>query len=360
MDEKGYAFTPMVFLLFIPIMIIAINFNGVVHEANMIASIAMGGDVTYSTVTNIVSAVEKGGQDAGRSAAYNATRHVIDKSSNLSDPDPFFDSGQSKTYIINQALPVLNAHVISICKDMESQTGREIYINNINITDYTTSTFSASDLTITQTEPFGFYINIKGGIPIKVVQKDQVYEGTLPSISSYVSIRGMEDPYIWVNSKQRTSNIIYEYPYYRDYEQQYFFADTVDVDNHRINFLWDCLNGTNNPSQITPRPYYFPDPTGLSFFDRLENKSVSTSTSDPSVRMSTFILGDPLKDEHSGNEIVSRLDHEYFSDVTTNVGPIYIGTGKDKEPMQDPSGTAVFYLSQTYKDFFGLDDWYKN
>ncbi|OEC84878.1 MULTISPECIES: hypothetical protein [Methanobacterium] len=360
MDEKGYAFTPLVFLLFIPIMIIAVDFDDVVHEANSIVAIAMGGDVTYSTVTNIISATEKGGQDAGRSAAYNATRVVIDKSSNLSNPNPFFASGQSKKYIIDNTLPVLNANVIATCLDMEKQTGREIYINNIKITNYTNATFSASDITITQTEPFGFYINLRGGIPIKVVQKDQVYEGTLPSISSYVSIRGMEDPYIWVNSKQRTSNIIYEYPYYKDYENSYFFDENVSVDDHRLNFLWECLNGTDNPSQITPRPYYFPDPLGgLTFFDRLENRSTS-SDSNNKTWMSTFILGDPLKDEHAGNEIVSRLDHEYFSGVTTNVGPIYIGTGNDKEPMQDSSGTAVFYLSKKYKDFFGLDDWYNN
>jgi hypothetical protein len=356
MDEKGYTFTPLAFLLFIPVMIIAVSFNGIVHEANMIAAITMGGDVTFSAVTNVISAMEKGASDAGRNAAYNATRRVID-SANVNGTNPFFASGQSKTYIINNILPVLNNHVITTCRQIENQTGREIYIKNIPITNYTNSTFNASDITITQTEPFGFYVNIKGGIPIKIVQKDQVFEGTLPPTSSYVSIEGMEDPYIWVNSKFRQSNVFYKYPYYRDYGNEYFFADTVDVDNHRLNFLWDCLNGTNNTGNITPRPYYFPNPwEGLTFFDRLENRSTSTDSNNKTW-MSTFIIGDPLREDH-GSEAVSRLDRDYFRNVPGSL--IEIGTGQNREPMQDPSGNAIFYLSPFYKDRFGLKDKYNN
>ncbi|MGZ7096030.1 MAG: hypothetical protein ACXVHU_06120 [Methanobacterium sp.] len=353
MDERGYAFTPLVFLLFIPIMLIAVSLSGIVQEANTIASITMGGDVSYSAVTNIVSAMEKGSSDAGRNSAYNASRKVIDSSS-VNGTNPFFASGTSKTYIINSILPVLNGHVITTCKQIEYQTGRQIYINNILVDNYTTATFSASDLNITQTEPYGFFVNIKGGIPLKIVQKDQVYEGKLPPISSYVSVEGMEDPYIWVNSRFRQSNIIYKYPYYRDYGNVYFFDDTVDEDNHRLYFLWDCLNGTGNPSNINPRPYYFPNQNGLTFFDRLENRS---SSGDPNVknRMSTFIIEDPLRENH-GSEAVSRLDQEYFNNVAGT--SIEIGTGHNREPMQDPSGNAIFYLSTFYKNYFGLEDRY--
>ncbi|MGZ7046975.1 MAG: hypothetical protein ACXVHP_01675, partial [Methanobacterium sp.] len=318
-----------------------------------IASITMGGDVSYSAVTNIVSAMEKGSSDAGRNSAYNASRKVIDSSS-VNGTNPFFASGTSKTYIINSILPVLNGHVITTCKQIEYQTGRQIYINNILVDNYTTATFSASDLNITQTEPYGFFVNIKGGIPLKIVQNDQVYEGKLPPISSYVSVEGMEDPYIWVNSRFRQSNIIYKYPYYRDYGNVYFFDDTVDEDNHRLYFLWDCLNGTGNPSNINPRPYYFPNQNGLTFFDRLENRS---SSGDPNVknRMSTFIIEDPLRENH-GSEAVSRLDQEYFNNVAGT--SIEIGTGHNREPMQDPSGNAIFYLSTFYKNYFGLEDRY--
>jgi len=163
-DEKGYAFTPLVFLLFIPVMIIAVSFNAVVQEANMIAAISIGGDVTHTAVINIVSAVEKVASDAGRKAAYNATRKVIDE-------NRFFGSNQSKTYIINNILPILNNYVITVCRQIEKQTGREIFINNISITNHTNATFTDRDITITQTEPFGFFVNVRGGIPIRVVQR---------------------------------------------------------------------------------------------------------------------------------------------------------------------------------------------
>jgi len=194
------------------------------------------------------------------------------------------------------------------------------------------------------------------GIPIRVVQRDQVFEGTLPPISSYVSIEGMEDPYIWINSRHRQSNIIYRYPHFREHRNNFlfFFDDTVDVANHRLNFLWDCLNGTDNPGNITPRPFYFPNEHGLTFFDRLENRSTSLNPNNR-TRMSTFILGDPLR-EHHGREAVSRLDQEYFNNVAGSF--IEIGNGKNRQSMRDPTG-AVFYLSTFYKNYFGLEDKYR-
>ena len=38
----------------------------------------MGGDVTYDTATSICSAIQQGSADAGRNAAYNAARTIID------------------------------------------------------------------------------------------------------------------------------------------------------------------------------------------------------------------------------------------------------------------------------------------
>ncbi|MEN4005838.1 MAG: hypothetical protein PQ964_00510 [Methanobacteriaceae archaeon] len=172
MDEKGYTFTPLVFLLFIPVMIVAISYGEIVEEANTIAAIAIGGDVTHQAMITLISAVEKGTADAGRNAAFNATRTVIDRS-DVKGTNPFFPRGQSKTHIINNILPILNVHVITTAREIENQTGREIFINNISIHNHTNAVFKAADINITQTDPFGSHVNIRGGIPIRIVQKDQ-------------------------------------------------------------------------------------------------------------------------------------------------------------------------------------------
>ncbi len=351
MDDRGYTFTPLACLLFIPIMIIAIAYGDVANEANMLANIAMGGDVTYTTALNIFQNIEKGAGDAGRNAAYNATRRVIDNASTNSTPIFFSDS---KTYMRQRIVSALNDHIITTCRVLEQETGREISINNIPITNYTNQTFFLNDVNITQTEPFGFWVNVREGIPIKVVQKDQVYDGTTPPISTYVTIEGLEDPYVWVNSKFNRSSIIYKYPYatyLSAYGYDYYFADYVDTDLERLYHLWDCLNGTDNPSGITPRPYYFVDPYGLSFFDRLENKTNSTSTSDPSVRMSTFIIGDPLERDYG--RAISKVDQEYFRGI---VGYQIKIRGN---PIADPEG-STFYISEFYRQFFKLSKNYGN
>ncbi|MBI5680746.1 MAG: hypothetical protein HZC47_07640 [Methanobacterium sp.] len=344
MDEKGYAFTPLVFLLFIPIMILAVSYGNIVEEINAISTIALGGDVTHDTAVNIYTSIEKGTSDAGRNGAYNATRKVIDERKFLTN---------STSYIRNVTIINLNAHVTSTCMQLENETGREIYINNIPITNYTRSTFSASDVTISQEDPFGFYVDVKAGIPIKVVQRDQVYEGATPKIRVYVPIDRLEDPYIWINSKERTSNVIYKYPYQTYtpvFGLEYHFADVVE--QGKLHYLWECLNGTDDadPGKITPRPYYFQDIHGLSFFDRLENKTPGTSTSLINTRMSTFILGDPLYEEH-GRESVSRIDNEYFANI--GGGTIETKHGSIITAIRDPEG-SIFYLSPPYKTYLGL------
>ena len=54
-DEGGYVFTPMTVLLFIPIVIIAIAYADIVNEANMLAALATGGDVTITVVSSLYS-----------------------------------------------------------------------------------------------------------------------------------------------------------------------------------------------------------------------------------------------------------------------------------------------------------------
>lgn len=339
MDDKGFAFTPLSYLMIIPVLIIAISFGNIINEASMVGSLIIGGDVTYTSATTIITGIQKGVGDAGRNSAYNATRKVIDNQT-------FFTSGTSKTYITNNVITALNTFIVNETLEVEKQTGRQIYINNILIDDYSDAPFNSNNVYITQTDPFGFYMNVKGGIPIKIVQqdKDQVYELKTPDISTYVSIQGLEDPYIWIYSKYRSSNVIYNYPWYTyidGYGAFYYFDESEDNDLNIINHLYDCLNGTSNPSFVSPRPYYFPDTDGLSFFDRLEGQH--TSTAPDSVKMSTFIIGDPLMEDHGGQKI-SAIDHEYF----TSIKAYYmIKIGGDE--MTDPLGSYI-YLTQNYAE----------
>ena len=104
MDEKGYAFTPLAFLLFIPVIIIALSYGNIVNELNDLSVIAIGGDVTYNTATNIYTAMEKGAADAGRNGAYNATRTVIDDGTFMTD---------SRSYITENIRNNMNDYVIS-------------------------------------------------------------------------------------------------------------------------------------------------------------------------------------------------------------------------------------------------------
>lgn len=109
------------------------------------------------------------------------------------------------------------------------------------------------------------------------------------------------------------------------------------------------MNGNVNATGVTPRSYYFPDPNGLSFFDRLNNQ---TSSTDPvNTRMSTFILGDPLFDAHGNASAISHLDHEYFNEKPGS--PIVVG----KSDFLDPSGW-IFYISDSYRNYFQLKDSY--
>lgn len=355
MDEKGYVFTPTTLLLLIPIIIVAIAYSGILNELNMVSNVAIGGDVTATTALNIFSAMEKGTSDAGRSASFNATRKVIDERKFFSNS--YINSNNesaSKEYIHNRILTTMNDYIIQSCKDLETQTGREIFLNNESVTNTTTQLLYYNDITITQENPYGFYVTIKGGIPIRVTQKDQTFEGVTPTIKVPVSVQGLEDPYIWINTQLLTSNLIFSYPEYDEgATYPYNFDRDVDKPNKKIQFLWNCLNGTDNPSDIPNRPYYFPDAHGLSFFDRLENRTNNTSTAVNKAKLSTFIIGDPLYNYH-GTSAVSHLDHEYltYPSYAPPVTTIKI-SGTD---FADPMG-YVFYLStgtNGYMTYFNL------
>jgi hypothetical protein len=358
MDDKGYVFTPLTLLLIIPVIIVAISYGEIGNELNMLSSMAMGGDTTYTTTVNIYTAIERGAADAGRYSAYNATRKVIDDKKFFSNST----GSDSRSYMTTQIQEILNEHVISSCKELELQTGRQIYINGTHITNSTYEVISNNSIEITQEDPFGFYVKVKGGIPIKVVQNDQSYEGSTPDISAYISIEGLEDPYIWLNSNYNETDLIYSYPHYTSinlgngtiYSDYHFdeITPAVSKDN-RLHYLYECLDGDINATGITPESYYFPDPNGLSFFDRLNNQTTSTDT--VKARMSTFILGDPLFDAHGNVSAISHLDHEYFAKVPGST--ITITQGNTPHPFLDPSGWP-FYISDSYRNYFNLQSSY--
>jgi hypothetical protein len=360
MDERGFSFTPMAFLIMIPILLIAISFSGIVNEINTISQIAIGGDVTYTAANNIIIAIEKGSKDSGRRAAYLATRRVIDQEAVVPKvPNPFFTAGASKQYIKDIVTDSINNNTVATCMKIQTETGRQIYINNILIDSYTDKPFTSSQITIDQSDPFSFNIKLTQGFNVTVAQKDQNATIRTPPISTSVSIEGLEDPYIWVNSKDRESAIIYKYPYYTSQYSEYHFDDEVFA--IKLENLAACLNGTGNPSGIAPRPYYFPDPNGLSFFDRIEGRSASTEPS--SSRMTTFVVGDPLREEPGYLAGMSCVDHEYFTGV---IGPETItitntddGSTYIVKDYGSQGWTSVdFRLSTYYLNYFGLQNSY--
>lgn len=376
MDDKGYAFTPMAFLLIIPVVILAVSLNGVINEVSTISAIAIGGDVTVTIANGIVTAIEQDTADAGRNSALVAVQTVVNETSIYYGNQPFFGKtgnnstgNNSKAFIVQRTATMLNQNITNTCRVLEQQTGRDIYIYNgtwqyinPNGTD-TVNIFSSNSLTLTQSDPFGFYITVSS-IPIRVVQKDpsnqnnQSVEFNTPVRNVYVSIERLEDPYIWVNTKMRNSSVIYKYPYYTSASAitnsttgDYHFADRVS--NKTLNYLWECLLGPN-VTVMGPRSYYFPDVHGLSFFDRLENRTNDTSGSPTSARMSMFIMYDPLQEDH-GNNPTSMLDHEYFAGV-----PGYIITttrGASVTNVLDPTGRN-FLISTAYRSYLGLQSNY--
>ena len=366
MDDKGYAFTPLTLLLIVPVIILAVSYGNIIDEVNNLAALAIGGDVTSSVGTNIVKAIQDEVADSGRNGAYNATRKVIDDY-NLNHTNSYFPSGTSKKYIIdNKILPALNSNLTSTCRLLEIQTGRNITLrpatSNKDIPidpngNSSETIFQESDVQIVQSDPFGFNVTVSS-INVQVTQNSSQNNQSLsfntPQQNIYVSVIGLEDPYIWVNTKARISSVIYEYPYYdpNNVNDPYDFA--LNVSSGKLNYLNECLNGKNS-TELGFRPYYFPDPNGLSFFDRLEGGVVNTSELNAS-RMSTFIINDPLQEEH-GNVATSCIDHEYFSGIGgTSITTTNTVTG-DSSPVLDPAGKP-FYLSPSYMNFFKLADNY--
>lgn len=364
MDDKGYAFTPIVLLLFIPVIIIGVSFSGIVNELNSLSSIAIAGDVTTTVATNVIKAIRDDTGDAGRNAAYTATREVIDNYNG--NNNPFFGKtapSDSQTYIETNTLAMLNQNITNTCRALEQQTGRNITINGFAINPSDTSSvaiFDSGDMNISQSDPFGFNITLTS-VPVTITQSstsnNQSFSFTTPPMNVYVSVAKLEDPYIWINTYARNSSVIMPYPYYTQSSNLiggnasniYHFADKVS--SGKLNYLNEELVGSNETSGFGYMPYYFPDTHGLSFFDRLENRTNNTSVSPPSARMSTFILWNPVWENVPGYT-PSYLDHEYFAGI--NGTPINTTHSGVNTPVSDPLGNT-FFLTATYKNLLGLD-----
>lgn len=345
MDDKGYAFTPLAFLLMIPVVIIAASYGNITSELNMISQIAIGGDITYTTASTVVTTVQKSIQDAGRNASFLATKQVINNEAARMN-NPFFNN--STAYVQTLIAAELNNATIETCKQLKTETGRNISINGVDITDDTpdnATVFTASNIVIYQTEPYGFYVNLTGNIPLTVSQNGQKFTANINATPTYVSIQGLEDPYIWVNTKDRRFSVIYKYPYYDSNFNLYHFDDNST--GGKLQHLWDCLNGTNNNASIALNPYYFPDPNGLTFFDRLENRT-SSANSNTATRMSTFVIGDPLEYDTNGQQI-SAVDRQYFNKVSGI--PIKVGSLNMTDPYPK---VTYFYLSNGNPNYFTL------
>lgn len=361
MDDNGYAFTPIAFVLMIPVIIVAVSYGSIVNEVNLLSAIVIGGDVTATVSKDITAAIQEDTADAGRVAAFVAVETVINNTQLVSNNHPFFGNtsgNNSTTFILNEVTGMLNTNLTNTCRVLENQTGRSVYINGIYIdpnSDDNVTIFPSGSLAITQSDPFGFNITVPA-VPISVVQNGangQNVTFSLPSQNVYVSIQGLEDPYIWVNTKERNSSVIYAYPYYTSgglfssSTDDYHFADKVSAG--KLEYLYECLIG-QNVTEFGDDPYYFPDTHGLSFFDRLENRSVANSGSPPDARMSTFILWDPLSETHVGSNL-SCIDHEYFTGVlgypitTTHNSIVTTVIGPDNNP---------FLISTAYQGYLNL------
>ncbi len=347
MDDKGYAFTPLAFLITIPVIILAVSYSGIIDEINTISAIAIGGDVTASIANGMITAIKDNTRDAGRNAAFKAVQSVIDHYNLQPGNYPFFSKtgNNSTTFIINNTVSMLNVNITSTARDLEKQTGRDIYLNGIYVNpngDNNVSLFRATDLTIVQSDPWGFNITVPS-VDVTVVQNSsQSYQNVTfktPPQNVYISIDKLEDPYIWVNTKARQSSIIRIYPN-QTVDGNYHFAD--DVTPGKLNYLYDCLVGADDTMGY--RPYYFSDTHGLTFFDRLENRTPDNSTGPDSARMSTFILNDPLINEH-GNQPVSTVDNEYFRGIAG--ATLTTKKGSTVTTVYDPTGRP-FLISTTY------------
>jgi len=275
----------------------------------------------------------------------------------------------------------------SITVEYEEKTGADIRITSPYApeSDQEITEDNPIPVEIDFVNPFGFVIYNPSHPETNIENKDFVFnveivkgntsfvgEVVIPPV--YISISGLEDPFIWIKSENRVSNIIRECPYRTDEEKHYdgtHDTNIVSVGEENqitpatsptlvessstglwLQPLFNDMLGTGEPldldgdgapddgdndgyfDQYLSRPFYHQTPLGepgISFICRLEgghyvdNPPEGIGPEDEfacsymeyngvSLGLETWVVGSPLI-EPPWNQPISAIDHEYFLGV---------------------------------------------
>lgn len=346
MNNKAFVFTGMAFLLILPAIFLAASYFEMARYGNLGITISLHSDKVFIITTDLRETIAKAAQDSGRWNAYLAVKNITETFENLTSEksldyatqhswytDPEITTLNSSTAIENNIRASINYAITGLINNY-STSGVTLSVNNgNNITDEVISLY--------QKDPWGFYVNVTS-LPLFVQFGVATFNTTIPAISAYVSIENLQDPYIFVKTKGRSTNKIVRTPYTP-------FNETYDqtVANNTIYQLYTALIGSR--SNGDPRPYYHNSSDGLSFFCRLDGKN-ATQCTDDGAEMETFVVGDPLS--KSG---VSIVDHYYFTDVAGS-GITISGSPMDV-PTASPNSYS-FLIDDTHLSYYGLSRTY--
>ncbi|HDH27981.1 MAG TPA: DNRLRE domain-containing protein [Euryarchaeota archaeon] len=321
MNNKAFVFSGMALLLVLPVLIMAASFTDVVKTGNMGVSLNLRADRVFQVKTDLEETVVSASISSGRYNAHQATLNLsltfeeLTQESGLEYAslhsfytDPEVSASDSKTVIEENIRNSINNALGEVIADYSS-SGVNIIINQGN-------NVTGPDISINQTEPFTFIVGIDS-MPLYIDFGFTTYNGTLNSVTAVVPIEGLMDPYIFVKTKGRSTNRIFESPY----------------GNNISSFLYNDTVGSG--SSLNPRPYYHNNTEGLSFFCKLDGKTSAACTDIDASKMETFVLGDPLSQTSA-----SVVDHQYFENVLAN------GTATYNPPTDVPSASPNSYVFQ--------------
>ncbi len=332
MNNKAFVFSGMALLLVLPVLIMAASFTDVVKTGNMGVSLNLRADRVFQVKTDLEETVVSASISSGRYNAHQATLNLSLKFEELTQEtgleyasqhsfytDPEVSASDSKTVIEENIRNSINNALGEVIADYSS-SGVNIIINNGN-------NVTGPDISINQTEPFTFIVGIDS-MPLYIDFGFTTYNGTLNSVTAVVPLEGLMDPYIFVKTKGRSTNRIFESPY----------------GNNISSFLYNDTVGSG--SSLNPRPYYHNNTEGLSFFCKLDGKTSAACTDIDASKMETFVLGDPLSQTSA-----SVVDHQYFVNAPAN------GTTTYTPPTDVPSASPnsyVFQLDCSHELYYSL------
>jgi len=332
MNNKGFVFSGMAILLILPVLIMAASFADVIKIGNAGVSLNLRTDRLFQVKNDIEETVVSASISSGRYNAHQATLNLSLKFEELTQEsgleyaslhsfytDSEVSASDSKSVIEDNIRSSINNALGEVIGDYSTSDVNIIINNGNNVTD--------QDISINQTEPFTFIVEIDS-MPLYIDFGFTTYNGTLNSVTAVVPIEGLMDPYIFVKSWGRSTNRIFESPY----------------GNNISSFLYNDTIGGG--SSVNPRPYYHNNTEGLSFFCKLDGKTSSTCTDIDASKMETFILGDPLSQTSA-----SVVDHQYFENVAAD------GTSTYNPPTDVPSASPnsyVFQLECNHEIYYSL------